>query len=50
MPGLESALTRDIRASLMDSVDKAVFSGDAGASGTDADITGLQTGTGRRRG
>ena len=45
MPGLESALTRDIRASLMDSVDKAVFSGDAGASGTEADITGLQTAT-----
>ena len=45
MPGLESALTRDIRASLMDSVDKAVFSGDAGASGSDADIIGLQSGT-----
>ena len=45
MPGLESALTRDIRASLMDSVDKAVFEGDAGGTGTEADITGLQTGT-----
>ena len=28
----------------MDSVDKAVFEGDAGGTGTEADITGLQTG------
>ena len=43
LPGLEDALTRDLRMGLMDAVDLAVFEGDTGASGTDADITGLQT-------
>ncbi len=43
IPGLESALTRDLRAALTEGVDRAVFVGDAGATGTDADIVGLQT-------
>ena len=42
-PGLEDALTRDLRMGLVDGVDLAVFEGDTGATGTDADITGLQT-------
>ena len=42
-PGLSDQLTRDLRMSLSDSMDLAVFEGDSGASGTDADITGLNT-------
>ena len=34
---------RDLRMALTEGVDKAIFVGDAGATGTDADITGLQT-------
>ena len=43
IPGLESALTRDLRMTLMEGVDRAIFLGDDTASGTDADITGLTT-------
>ena len=43
IPGLESALTRDFRMALTEGVDRAIFIGDTGATGTDADITGLQT-------
>ena len=43
IPGLESALTRDLRMALVEGVDRAIFIGDAGASGSDADITGLTT-------
>ena len=43
LPGLEDALTRDLRMAVMEAVDKAVFKGDSGADGTDADISGLQT-------
>ena len=41
--GLGDALARDMRMSIMESIDKAVFVGDAGATGTDADIVGFQT-------
>ena len=43
IPGLESALTRDLRMALMEGIDRAIFLGDAGASGNDADIVGLQS-------
>ena len=43
IPGLESALTRDLRMALMEGVDRAIFLGDATATGADADITGLET-------
>ena len=43
IPGLESALTRDLRMALREGVDRAIFLGDDGATGTDADITGLTT-------
>ena len=43
IPGLESALTRDLRMALVEGVDRAIFLGDAGASGNDADIVGLRT-------
>ena len=46
IPGLESALTRDLRMALTEGVDAAVFFGDTTATGTDADITGLNTATG----
>ncbi len=46
IPGLESALTRDLRMALTEGVDRAIFLGDVSASGADADITGLQTATG----
>ena len=41
-PGLQDALTRDLRMALMDAVDLAVFEGDSGANEDGADITGLQ--------
>ncbi len=43
LPGLEAALTRDLRMAVMEAVDAAVFSGDSDATGTDADIVGLRT-------
>ena len=45
IPGLESALTRDLRMALTEGIDRAIFIGDSGASGNDADITGLTTAT-----
>ena len=36
-------MTRDLRAALTEGVDRAIFIGDSGASGADADIVGLQT-------
>ena len=39
--GLEEALRRDLSAALVDGIDKAIFVGDTGASGTASDITGL---------
>ena len=43
LPGLEAALRRDLRMGMMEQIDRAVFLGDTGATGTDADITGLTT-------
>ncbi len=43
LPGLADALRRDMASELMQAVDKAIFVGDAGATGTDADIVGLST-------
>ena len=34
LPGLEDAIVRDLRAAVVDAVDKAVFIGDAGGTGT----------------
>ena len=42
-PGLQEQLTNDLRMALADSLDLAVFEGDATATGTEADITGLNT-------
>ena len=42
-PGLQDALTRDLRMALVDAVDLAVFEGDTGANEDPADITGLET-------
>ena len=42
-PGLQEALTRDLRMALVDAVDLAVFEGDSGSSETTANITGLDT-------
>lgn len=46
IPGLESALTRDLRMALTEGIDRAIFLGDSGANENAADITGLQTATG----
>ena len=46
IPGLESALTRDLRYALMEGIDRAIFLGDDTASGTDSDIVGLTTAAG----
>ena len=43
LPGLAAAIERDMLAATLESMDKAVFVGDAGASGTDSDIVGLTT-------
>ena len=42
-PGLQAALTRDLRMAVSDAVDLAVFEGDTGANEDTADITGLDT-------
>ena len=42
LPGLEDALRRDLSAALMDSIDAAIFNGDAGPSTASYDIVGLQ--------
>ena len=42
-PGLEDSLRRDMRAALIENTDRAIFLGDSGADGTDADIVGLTT-------
>ena len=46
IPGLESALTRDLRMALTEGIDRAIFLGDAGANENTADITGLTTAAG----
>jgi len=46
IPGLESALTRDLRSVLTEGIDRAIFLGDDGANENTADITGLETATG----
>ena len=43
LPGYSEAIARDMAASMMETIDKAVFLGDSGASGTDADIAGFNT-------
>ena len=43
LPGMASAILRDMRMGLTEAVDRAIFKGDAGADENTADITGLQT-------
>ena len=43
LPGLGAAIERDMRLAMAESVDLAVFKGDAGANEDIADIVGLQT-------
>ena len=43
LPGLADAIQRDMSAAMTESVDLAVFKGDAGANENSADITGMQT-------
>ena len=43
VPSLEDALIRDLRGAIVPKIDKSIFSGDSGATGTDADIVGLKT-------
>ena len=43
IPGLEAALTRDLRMALTEGVDRAIFLGDTGANENTADVTGLNT-------
>lgn len=46
LPGVEAALRRDLRMALVDGIDRAIFTGDSGASEDTADITGLNTAAG----
>ena len=43
LPSLEASLRRDLGMALAEGVDRAIFLGDAGASGTASDIVGLTT-------
>ena len=43
LPGIASAIERDMRMAMTESVDLAVFNGDDGANEAGADIVGLQT-------
>ena len=43
LPGLEDALTRDLRMALMYGIDKIIFLGDDGANPNAGDIAGLNT-------
>ena len=43
MVGLSGAIERDLRAAMVDGVDKAVFNSDAGANENAADIVGMRT-------
>ena len=43
LSGLSEAIERDMRAAMVESVDLAVFKGDAGANEDSADIVGMQT-------
>ena len=43
LPGLSEAIERDMRMAMVESVDRAVFNGDAGANENTADITGMRT-------
>ena len=43
VPSLEEAIVRDLRAAIVAQIDKSLFVGDSGASGTDSDIVGLKT-------
>ena len=46
IPGLESALTRDLRMALVEGIDRTVFLGDSTANPNEGDIVGLQTAAG----
>ena len=46
IPGLEAALTRELRMALREGVDRAIFLGDSGANENRADVTGLMTAAG----
>ena len=43
IPGLESALTRDLRMALTEGIDRAIFLGDSTANPNAGDIVGLTT-------
>ena len=43
LPGIASAIERDMKAAMMESVDLAVFNGDANANENTADIVGMKT-------
>ena len=43
LPGLAAAIQRDMRAAMVERIDRVIFVGDTGANEDTADITGLQT-------
>ena len=43
LPGIASAIERDMRMAMVESVDLAVFNGDGGANENTADIVGMKT-------
>ena len=46
LPGLADAIMRDLRAAMVEKIDRTIFVGDDGASEATADIAGLTTATG----
>ena len=45
LPGLADAIQRDMRAAMVEKIDRSIFVGDSGAGENTADITGLNTAT-----
>lgn len=45
VPGLASAIQRDMRMAMTEKIDRDIFQGDSGANENSADITGLRTAT-----
>ena len=43
LPGMAAAIERDMRAAMVERIDRSIFIGDTGANENTADITGLQT-------
>ena len=46
LPGLADAILRDLRAAMVEKIDRSIFTGDSGANENSADIVGFNTASG----